>query len=86
MDLGELCLAIIWATNLCLYGQDHACIGVVQPALIDDRTGLPDVSLVKYLIYIEVGLCLLCSKLCPLCFLAFPKYLAYYAHFYASQI
>jgi len=33
-----------------------------------------------------VGLSLLFSKICPLCFLAFPKFLPIsYAHFYDSQ-
>ena len=36
--------------------------------------------------YSTLGQCILCSKICPLCFLAFPEFLAYHAHFYASQI
>ena len=32
----------------------------------------------------RVGLCLLCSKICLLCFLAFPQFFAYYARFYAT--
>ena len=30
-----------------------------------------------------IGLSLLCSKICSLCFLAFPQFSAYYACFYA---
>ena len=33
-----------------------------------------------------VGLSLLCSKICLLCFWAFPQFSAYYASFYALQI
>ena len=33
-----------------------------------------------------VGLSLLYSKICSLCFLAFPQLSAYYAHFYAFQV
>jgi len=32
-------------------------------------------------IHPEIGLSLLCFEICPLCFLAFPKFFAYYAHF-----
>ena len=33
-----------------------------------------------------IGLCLLCPKICPLYFLAFPKFFTNYVHFYVSNI
>ena len=41
-------------------------------------------SSTAYLYFYEVGLCLyiIKVKIFPLCFLAFPKFFAYYAHFY----
>ena len=39
---------------------------------------------IQSLHFYELGLCLLCSKICLLCFLAFPQFFAYYARFYAT--
>ena len=71
----------MWAVDYYYYLKYYAMRHQISQA---NSTKLDEsIKQVNIFTGLVLGLSLLCSKICSLCFLAFPQFSAYYAHFYA---